>query len=88
MQFCGNEQADGASVLLTSRKGARMKRYSQLAQEQRYQIYAFKKAGWTQKEIAMKLGVHPSTVCRELQRNTGGRGYRPQQAHQRAVSGP
>ena len=63
-----------------------MKRYSQLAQEQRYQIYAFKKAGWTQKEIAFELGVHPSTVCRELRRNTGGRGYRPRQAHQWAVS--
>ncbi len=58
-----------------------MKGYHQLAQGQRYQIYAWKKAGWTQREIALELGVHPSTVCRELRRNTGGRGYRPRQAH-------
>ena len=63
-----------------------MKGYSQLTQEQRYQIYAFKKAGWTQQEIALELGVHPSTVCRELRRNTGGRAYRPRQAHAWAVA--
>ena len=63
-----------------------MKGYSQLTQEQRYQIYAFKKAGWTQKEIAFELGVHASTVCRELRRNTGARAYRPRQAHARAVA--
>ena len=63
-----------------------MKGYSQLAQEQRYQIYAGKKAGWTQKEIAVELGVHPSTVSRELRRNTGERGYRPHQAHTRAMA--
>ena len=36
-------------------------------------------------EIADVIGVHKSTVSRELRRNTGGRGYRPKQAHQLAL---
>lgn len=63
-----------------------MRRYNQLTQEERYQIYACKKAGWTQKQIALDLGVHPSTISRELRRNTGERGYRPRQAHAKAVA--
>jgi IS30 family transposase len=55
--------------------------YKQLTQEQRYQIYALMKVGFTQKQIAAEIQVHPSTVSRELQRNRGKRGYRPHQAH-------
>lgn len=62
-----------------------MKPYTQLTQEQRYQIYALKKMGHTQMEIAQVLEVNRSTICRELQRNTGERGYRPKQAHEKAV---
>ena len=58
-----------------------MKYYTQLTQEQRYQIYALMKAGLNQTQTASIVGVDKSTVSRELQRNTGGRGYRPQQAH-------
>lgn len=58
-----------------------MKSYTQLTQAQRYQIYALMKAGLNQTEMADIVGVHKSTVCRELSRNTGRRGYRPQQAH-------
>jgi len=36
-------------------------------------------------EIAETLGVHKSTICRELKRNRGKRGYRPKQAHQFAL---
>jgi len=57
-----------------------MKRYTQLAQEERYQIYALMKAEHNQAEIAMILGRHKSTISREIRRNTGLRGYRPQQA--------
>jgi IS30 family transposase len=60
--------------------------YTQLTQEQRYQIYALLKMGHTQTEIASVISVHKSTVSRELQRNRGQRGYRPKQAHQRALS--
>ena len=55
--------------------------YKQLAQEQRYQIYALKKAGHQQTEIANVVGVHKSTISRELRRTRGQRGYRPKQAH-------
>ena len=61
-----------------------MRRYSQLTQEQRYQIYALKKAGLSQIRIADLLEVHKSTISRELRRNCGQRGYRPRQAHLRA----
>jgi IS30 family transposase len=54
--------------------------YTQLTQEQRYQIHAFKQAGDNQTQIATKLGVHKSAVSRELKRNSGYRNYRPAQA--------
>jgi IS30 family transposase len=60
--------------------------YTQLTQEQRYQIYAFLKAGFSQSVIAKEIGVHKSTVSRELSRNRGQRGYRPKQANQLATS--
>lgn len=58
--------------------------YTQLTREQRYQIYALKKAGHNCTEIARNLGVHKATVARELTRNLGGRGYRPKQADELA----
>jgi len=39
----------------------------------------------SQTEIALIVGVHKSTISRELKRNTGGRGYRPIQAHNKAL---
>ena len=63
-----------------------MNHYTQLTQEQRYQIYAMNRADMTQKDIAQEIGVHPSTISRELKRNKGLRGYRPVQAHSLAVS--
>jgi len=59
--------------------------YIQLTQEQRYQIYALKKMGHNQTEIAQVLEVNKSTISRELYRNEGQRGYRPQQAHHLAL---
>jgi transposase, IS30 family len=59
--------------------------YTQLAQEQRYQIYALLKMGHNQTEIAAVIGTHKSTVNRELGRNKGQRGYRPKQAHHLAL---
>ena len=55
--------------------------YTQLTQEQRYQIYALLKTEHSQIKIANVIGVHKSTISRELRRNRGQRGYRPQQAH-------
>jgi|LGVC01.1.fsa_nt_gb IS30 family transposase len=44
--------------------------YKHLTLEERYHIQAYKKAGYKQKEIAQELGVDPSTVSRELNRNS------------------
>jgi IS30 family transposase len=63
-----------------------MRTYTQLTREQRYQIYALLKAGHNQTEIAHFIKVHKSTVCRELRRNRGQKGYRPKQAHEKALS--
>ncbi len=41
-------------------------------------------AGFSQNDIAGFIDVHKSTITREIQRNTGLRGYRPRQAHQKA----
>jgi len=59
--------------------------YTHLTREERYQIYALKKAGHTQSEIATVLERSASTISRELTRNCGRRGYRPKQAHGKAV---
>ena len=59
--------------------------YTQLTQEQRYQIHVLLKMEPSQTEIADALGVHRSTISRELRRNRGKRGYRPKQAHQFAL---
>jgi IS30 family transposase len=63
-----------------------MRTYTQLTQEQRYQICALKKMGHNQTEIAECIGVDKSTISRELKRNRGQRGYRPKQAHNLALS--
>jgi len=61
-----------------------MRNYKQLSQAQRYQIEILNKAGKNQKEIAELLGVSPGTICRELKRNKGKKGYRPKQAQIKA----
>ncbi len=58
--------------------------YEHLSRDERYQIYALLKAGLAISRIAQILGRHRSTISRELKRNAGLRGYRPQQAHRLA----
>ncbi len=62
-----------------------MRGYTQLTQEERYQIHALMKAGHSQTELATVLGRHKSTISREFARNRGLRGYRPKQAHQLSI---
>ena len=62
-----------------------MRKYRQLTEDDRIEVYAMKQAGLQQKDIAKTLEVHPSTIGRELKRNAGQRGYRPRQAHQKAL---
>ena len=52
-------------------------------QERKY-LYRLKRKGKSNSEIAELMGRHRCTVGRELARNTGGRGYRPQQAQRLA----
>jgi IS30 family transposase len=50
------------------------KYYNQLSLIQRYLIEAFLKVGIKQKKIAEAINVDPSTISRELCRNTAKRG--------------
>jgi transposase, IS30 family len=59
--------------------------YTQLTQEQRYQIYALLKTEQSQTKIATVIGVNKSTISREIRRNCGQRGYRPKQAQRISV---
>ena len=54
-------------------------KYSQLTQEQRYQIAALLKMEHSKDEIARVLEVDRSTIYREVKRDRDKRGYRPKQ---------
>lgn len=58
-----------------------MRPYTQLTREARYQIYALLHTQQTHTAIATVLGVHKSTISRELRRNRAPWGYRPFHAH-------
>lgn len=60
--------------------------YHQLTREQRYQMAALLEVGKNGSEIARLLGVHKSTVSRELRRNRARRGYLPRHAHLLALA--
>lgn len=45
-----------------------------LTQEQRIELSLMRRLGHTQRNIALVLGVSPSTICRELARNSSGSG--------------
>ena len=63
-----------------------MKKYKQLTSEQRYAIYLGLENGDTQRTIASLIGVSPSAVSRELQRNKDKRGgYSWRLAHEMAM---
>jgi IS30 family transposase len=46
-----------------------MKHYQQLNKEERFYIWNALRSGGTQKEVALALRRHPSTICREIKRN-------------------
>lgn len=48
--------------------------YNQLTSEQRYEIYLGIKRHWSKSRIAREIGVAPSTVGREVRRNSGASG--------------
>ena len=59
-----------------------MRNYHQLTSEERYALSTLRKQGYTVRGIARALGRAPSTISREIRRNsrTDG-GYRPSTAH-------
>lgn len=59
--------------------------YRRVASEDRFKIKALLDAGLNQTQVADKLGFNKSTISREVSRNSGGRGYRFQQAHRLAA---
>jgi len=59
--------------------------YKRVTQEERNHIYRWRQEGQRPCDIARLLARSPSTISRELQRNTGKRGYRPLQAHNLAL---
>jgi IS30 family transposase len=61
-----------------------MKEYTQLTQPQRYEISALHKVGQGPTQIARIVGVHRTTISRELKRNQSPNGYYPQATHQRS----
>lgn len=58
--------------------------YTHLTEIERYQMYALRSEGFFQSEIAKELKRSPSTISREINRNKGERGWRPNQAQAKA----
>ena len=52
-----------------------MKKYTQLSQDERYEIYAALKSKSSISTLARELGRSRSTIYREIKRNTGQRGW-------------
>ena len=61
-----------------------MKTNKHLTREERYTIEQMRKEGYPQARIAECLGRDPGTISREINRNSGQRGYRHQQAQRKA----
>ena len=55
--------------------------YSRVTEEEHNHIHRWRQESLGVREMAARLGRSPSSISRELARNTGRRGYRPRQAH-------
>jgi IS30 family transposase len=60
--------------------------YSQLTSEERYYIWIGLKKGDSIRQIARDIGRSHTTISREITRNTGKKGYRHQQAQNKAIA--
>ena len=61
-----------------------MNAYQHLTHAERYMIYRLKKICLSIRKISRYLDRSVSTIYREIQRNSGGRGYRYKQTHEYA----
>lgn len=61
-----------------------MKKYNHLTREQRYTIFVLLQQKKSRKEICETINISESTLCRELKRNSGQRGYHYGQAQVKA----
>src|ERR687883_1125959 len=85
-RFLGVEGAAILTKTSTATKRSYVMTYRQLTSEERYMLAALRRQGLNQSEIALSLGRHRSTVCREVRRNStraDGR-YRAFTAQERA----
>ena len=59
----------------------------QITLDQRYQISHLKKQGYTNSDIGQYIGFHPTTIGRELARNSDKRSgvYEPKLAHKKST---
>ena len=60
-----------------------MRTYRQLTSEERYALSAFRRQGYSLRQIARALDRAPSTISREVRRNRRWDGYRPCTADER-----
>jgi len=58
--------------------------YRRITEEERRLIYCWLREGESQNEIARRLSRSRGSISREIGRNTGLKGYRPKQAHEKA----
>ena len=60
--------------------------YKPVTEEERRCIYRWSQEGHGQREMARRLERAASSICREMVRNRGQRGYRPKQAQWKATA--
>ena len=88
VQMVGNQLRKGqaAAILSWLKQGgyAMACGFHQLTRDERCQRYALRKRGVSSRGIAQDLMCSPSTISREIRRNSGRRGYRFKQADQLA----
>lgn len=58
--------------------------YKRVTAEERRLIHRWGQEDYSIREMARQLGRAPSSISREIRRNTGGKGYRHKQAHEKA----
>lgn len=80
----GQDECKIASFLDSYFKIATMA-YKHLNQDERYHISFMMQNNFSQFDIAKKLKRHISTIYREVNRGSGLRGYRPNQAQNKAI---